>query len=158
MTKLSVLIDENDNVTWTKEAQGVATEQFIVTVKKVDGVSKSDKTLAEIEAAAKAGKQVVLKDTVIGVEKFCYLVNVDNNVATFCRAEQVTEGMADLSSTFARVWYSILNDQTVTYNGDFNFPKFLIEKDGNGKYTSDLSPDLVVDYVGAAVFEWPINV
>lgn len=134
------------------------TEQFIVTVKKVDGVSKSDKTLAEIEAAAKAGKQVVLKDTVIGVEKFCYLVNVDNNVATFCRAEQVTEGMADLSSTFARVWYSILNDQTVTYNGDFNFPKFLIEKDGNGKYTSDLSPDLVVDYIGAAVFEWPINV
>ena len=63
LNKLSVLIDENNNVTWTKEAQGVATEQFVVTVTKVGehDTWESDKTPAEIAASSQAGKQVVLK-------------------------------------------------------------------------------------------------
>lgn len=131
-----------------REAAGGGAEQFLVTVTD----RKSDKTPAEIAAAAKAGKQVILKNSSGPVEQFCYLVNAENNVATFCGTVQVVRETADAAPIFARGWAYILNDQTLTYGTDFNLPFFTIEKDANGKYTSDLSPELLLSaaYSGCA--------
>ena len=149
LNKLNVVIDENQTdenqkVVWTKEAQGVASEQFIVTVQDVDGVDKSDKTPAEIAEAVNAGKQVILQDSSVGVVQSCYLVNASNDVATFCGTEQLTDGTADLDPIFSRCWYTILNDQTALYTYDFNIAHFAITKDANGKYTSVLSPEVLL--------------
>lgn len=113
------------------------TEQFVVTVQDVDGVSKSDKTLAEIEAAAKAGKQVVLKDNV----DFSYLVNVNNVAATFLESRKLGDGTDPI---VMQSWHLILNDQTVIMNTDANLKQVIIEKDGTGKYTSNLPPSLLM--------------
>lgn len=123
-----------------QEAAGGGTEQFIVTVTD----DKSDKTPAEIAEAVKAGKQVVLQDNSSDVVRFCYLVNAGNDVATFCGAIKKADGTAELDPIFGRVWFSILNDQTVIYTEDFNVPFFSITKDDNGKYTSELSPEELV--------------
>lgn len=123
-----------------QEAAGGGTEQFIVTVTD----DKSDKTPAEIAEAVKAGKQVVLQDNSSDVVRFCYLVNAGNDVATFCGAIKKADGTAELDPIFGRVWFSILNDQTVIYTEDFNVPFFFITKDDNGKYTSELSPEELV--------------
>ena len=141
LTKLSVLIDENNNVTWTKEAQGVASEQFVVVLTG----DKSNKTLSEIAAAAKAGKQVILYDKSTSNAEFSgYLINVDTNAATFCGYGVIDE-TANLPQIFEREWYYILNDQTVVYNVDFNVPSFSIEKGNDGKYSSVLNPQLLLD-------------
>lgn len=123
-----------------QEAAGGGTEQFIVTVTD----DKSDKTPAEIAEAVKAGKQVVLQDNSSDVVRFCYLVNAGNDVATFCGAIKKADGTAELDPIFGRVWFSILNDQTVIYTEDFNVPLFFITKDANGKYTSELSPEELI--------------
>lgn len=157
LNKLNVVIDENQTdenqkVVWTKEAQGIASEQFVVTVQDVDGVSKSDKTPAEIAAAAKSGKQVILKDNSQDVVQFCYLINADNNIATFCGSQQLTEKTADSDPIVARKWYTIFNDKTIIATPDLNLPSFIIEKDGSGKYTSVLNPWLLMEaaYSGSA--------
>ena len=122
-----------------QEAAGGGSEQFIVTVKD----NKSDKTPAEIAEAANAGKQVVLKETIDGIAQFYYLVNANNNVATFCGTEQIMDGPVDSNSILVRVWNFILNDKTIIYEGSFNIAGFIIGKDANGKYTSDLTPKLL---------------
>ena len=115
-----------------------------MTVQDVDGVDKSDKTPAEIAEAVNAGKQVILQDSSVGVVQSCYLVNASNDVATFCGTEQLTDGTADLDPIFSRCWYTILNDQTALYTYDFNIAHFAITKDANGKYTSVLSPEVLL--------------
>ena len=159
LNKLNVVVDENQTdenqkVVWTKEAQGVASEQFIVTVQEVDGVDKSDKTPAEIKAAVQAGKQVILKETIDNVAYFYNLVNADNDFATFCGSEQLTEKTADSDPIFMRLWYTILNDKTIIITPDYSFPFYVIEKDDNGKYISNVHPNLLgmVANEGAAVF------
>ena len=124
-----------------QEAAGGGTEQFIVTVTD----DKSDKTPAQIAEAVKAGKQVVLQDNSSDVVRFCYLVNAGNDVATFCGVIKKADGTAELDPIFGRVWFSILNDQTVIYNVDFNVPSFSIEKGDDGKYSSALGPQLLLD-------------
>lgn len=113
------------------------TEQLIVTVKD----DTSDKTPAEIAEAVNAGKQVILQDSSVDVVQSCYLVNVSNDVATFCGTEQITDGTADLDPIFSRCWYTILNDQTALHTYDFNIAPLTITKDANGKYTSVSSPE-----------------
>lgn len=123
-----------------QEAAGGGTEQFIVTVTD----DTSDKTPAEIAAAAKAGKQVVLK-RISGPEDYTetgFLVSIVSDIASFCLIDQMTDGTADLDPIFSREWVSILSDKTVKANAVFNVPFFIISADANGKYISESSPDI----------------
>lgn len=122
-----------------QEAAGGGTEQFVVTATG-DGVNKkSDKTPAEIAEVAKAGKQVVLKETVDGVENTCYLVNANNNVATFCGTGQIMDVPVDSNSILVRNWNFILNDKTILTEIACNIYEFTIRKGANDKYTSNRS-------------------
>lgn len=145
LNKLSVLIDENQKVTWTKEAQGVASEQFVVTVTKVGehDIWESDKTPAEIKTAVEAGKQVVLK-TVRGNDSSAtgFLVNIVDNIASFCLRTPFSEEFTGTNLPFLRTWYFIASDKTVEEVVDANFP-VVVDKDASGKYTSTSSPRLV---------------
>lgn len=148
LNKLNVVIDENQTdenqkVVWTKEAQGVAAEQFVVTITDVDGVSKSDKTPAEIKAAAKAGKQVILQRTYGGKIQTAYLVSIMDKVAAFCFIGDYTgEGALDFlpyDKMLVQEWVSIDKDKTVKTHSEAHIPAFLIEEGANS-YTSTLSP------------------
>ena len=125
-----------------QEAEGGGTEQFIVTVKD----DKSDKTPAEIAEAANAGKQIVLKRT-SGPEDYTetgFLVSIVSDIASFCLIDQMTDGTANVDPIFSREWVSILSDKTVKANVVFNAPFFVISADDNGKYTSELEPEIVL--------------
>lgn len=124
------------------ETPSGGTEQFIVTVTDY----QSDKTPAEIAEAAKAGKQVVLKNDITDDGQFCYLVNADNNLATFCGTIQMTEGTDDVAPKLGQSWLFIFNNKTVTYSVDFNII-FYIEKYSSGKYMSNISPTIFVTAV-----------
>lgn len=149
LNKLNVVIDENQTdenqkVVWTKEAQGVASEQFVVTVQDVDGVDKSDKTPAEIKAAAETGKQVILK-RIYDLGEYAeadigFLVNIVDDIASFCFTLKIIEGTADIDPVFSREWVYIFSDKTVKSSISFNVPVFVIEEDDNGKYTSQITP------------------
>lgn len=133
---------------YVDESLAAKTEQFVVTVQDVDGVSKSDKTPAEIKAALEAGKQVVLKRISVSenntVTDTGFLVSVVEDIASFCLIDQVFEGSAETDPVFFREWVSILSDQTAKSNISFNVPLFVISVDDSGKYTSDLNPEETV--------------
>ena len=145
LTKLSVLIDENQTdenqkVVWTKEAQGVAAEQFVVTVTN----NKSDKTLSEIKGAASAGKQVVLQrktgeDTITDEG---YLVSISNKYATFCLVNSAKNELDYIlvDRFWVQEWVTITDDNNVETYDKPNIPTLMIEKDAAGNYTSTFSP------------------
>lgn len=148
LNKLNVVIDENQTdenqkVVWTKEAQGVASEQFVVTVQDVDGDNKSDKTPVEIKEAAKSGKQVILQRIYGGKIQTAYLVSIMDKVAAFCFIGDYTgEGALDFlpyDKMLVQEWVSIAEDKTVKTHSEAHIPAFLIEE-GTNSYTSTLSP------------------
>lgn len=138
LTKLSVLIDENNNVTWTKEAQGVATEQFVVTVTKVGehDTWESDKTPAEIAASSQAGKQVVLKRQWQSKTEAAYLVSVTDERADFCfiGSDTNTDLEQDFpisGDMFEQEWVTITADKAAKIHREAHSPVFMIQKVGD---------------------------
>lgn len=136
LNKLSVLIDENQEVTWTKEAQGVASEQFVVTVTKVGehDTWESDKTPAEIAAAARAGKQVVLKRQSDG--ETAYPVSVMDERADFCfiGSDTNTDLEQDFpisGDMFEQEWVTITADKAAKIHREAHSPVFMIQKIGD---------------------------
>lgn len=158
LNKLSVLIDENDNVTWTKEAQGVASEQFVVTVTKVSDPDtwESDKTPAEIAASAQAGKQVVLKRQWVDKTETAYLVSVTDERADFCFIGISTDMDYDPpnSDTFIQEWVTITADKAAKIYREMRTEIFLIEKNGT-KWVSKVSP---LDFIMSSFFGPSSNV
>lgn len=143
LTKLSVLIDENQEVTWTKEAQGVATEQFVVTVTKVDGSDtwESDKTPAEIAAMAQLGKQVVLKRQWSNKTETAYLVSVTDERADFCFIGTSTDidYVPPNSDTFIQEWVTITANKAATIYRELHTNVFIVWKNGLN-WVSTVSP------------------
>lgn len=138
LNKLSVLIDENNNVTWTKEAQGVATEQFVVTVTKVGehDTWESDKTPAEIAASSQAGKQVVLKRQWQSKTEAAYLVSVTDERADFCfiGSDTNTDLEQDFpisGDMFEQEWVTITADKAAKIHREAHSPVFMIQKVGD---------------------------
>ena len=138
LNKLSVLIDENDKVTWTKEAQGVASEQFVVTVTNVGehNTWESDKTPAEIAASSQAGKQVVLKRQWQSKTETAYLVSVTDERADFCfiGSDTNTDLEQDFpisGDMFEQEWVTITADKAAKIHREAHSPVFVIQKVGD---------------------------
>lgn len=136
LTKLSVLIDENQEVTWTKESQGIASEQFVVTVTKVGehDTWESDKTPAEIAASSQAGKQVVLKR--MEGKETAYLVSVTDKRADFCfiGSDTNTDLEQDFpisGDMFEQEWVTITADKAAKIHREAHSPVFMIQKIGD---------------------------
>ena len=146
LNKLNVVIDENQTdenqkVVWTKEAQGVASEQFIVTVQDVGGVDKSDKTPAEIKAAMEAGKQVILQRTYEGKIQTAYLVSIMDERADFCFLGISTDidYIPPNSDTFIQEWVTITADKAVKIHREMRTDMLVIQREGTN-WTSIVSP------------------
>lgn len=156
LNKLSVVIDENDNVTWTKETKGVASEQFVVTLTNVEGSDtwESDKTPVEIAASAQAGKQVVLKR--MEGKETAYLVSVTDERADFCFIGISTDldYTPSNSDTFIQEWVTITADKAAKIYREMRTDVLRVQKNGPN-WVSTVSPR---DFLMAGVFGPASNV
>lgn len=156
LNKLSVVIDENDNVTWTKETKGVASEQFVVTLTNVEGSDtwESDKTPVEIAASAQAGKQVVLKR--MEGKETAYLVSVTDERADFCFIGISTDldYIPSNSDTFIQEWVTITADKAAKIHREMRTDVLRVWKNGPN-WVSTVSPR---DFLMAGVFGPASNV
>lgn len=157
LNKLSVVIDENQTdenkkVVWTKEAQGIASEQFIVTLTNVDGIEtwESDKTPAEIATEAQAGKQIVLKRQWEGKTETAYLVSVTDERADFCFIGTSTDidYDTDNSDILKQEWVTITADKAAKIYREIHAPFFIIQENGPD-WVSTLSP---LDFIRTGFF------
>lgn len=156
LNKLSVVIDENDNVTWTKETKGVASEQFVVTLTNVEGSGtwESDKTPVEIAASAQAGKQVVLKR--MEGKETAYLVSVTDERADFCFIGISTDldYTPSNSDTFIQEWVTITADKAAKIYREMRTDVLRVQKNGPN-WVSTVSPR---DFLMAGAFGPASNV
>ena len=162
LNKLNVVVDENQTdenqkVVWTKEAQGVASEQFVVMVTRVDypDTWESDKTSVEIAEAAKAGKQVVLKREWVDKTETAYLVSVTDERADFCFIGISTDidYAPPNSDTFIQEWITITANKTAKIYREMRTKVFVVQKNGT-KWVSEVSP---LDFTMSSFFG-PSNV
>lgn len=144
LNKLNVVIDEDNNVTWTKEAQGIASEQFVVTMTKEADTWKSDKTPAEIAAASQTGKQIVLKRQWNNKTETAYLVSVTDESADFCFVGTNTntdleQDIPISSDMFVQEWATITADKAAKIHREAHSPVFMIQDNGT-EWFSIVSP------------------